>query len=302
MMLPFALPPTAQGVLPPIWQGRGFMVDGRVEPVLEYSVNSAGWSDDLTELHENAAGAAHPIDVASRANAIAALRRHLAAGGGSPTILEIGCSSGFMLEALAREFPRAVLLGADVVEQPLLRLAERLPEVPLFRFDLTQCPLPSGICDAVILLNVLEHIEEDRAAIRHVYRLLKPGGVAIIEVPAGPHLYDAYDAALCHFRRYSMSELTGKLSEAGFVPLRCSHLGFAAYPAFRVAKWRGRHASLSASSARRAVEESARRTADSLLLRMSFKLDETLARWFNFPFGIRCLAVAEKVAGISDSH
>ena len=49
---------------------------------------------------------------------------------------------------------------------------------------------------------MLEHVEDDQAAIRQVYRILQPGGVAVIEVPAGPDLYDIYDRQLMHHRRY----------------------------------------------------------------------------------------------------
>jgi SAM-dependent methyltransferase len=63
----------------------------------------------------------------------------------------------------------------------------------LLHFDLRHCPLPDGSFDGVILLNVLEHIKEDAAALRQIARILKPGGIAAIEVPAGRGLYDIYD-------------------------------------------------------------------------------------------------------------
>ena len=219
MMAPFDFPPTAHSASPPAWQGNGFAVDGQTLPILEYSENFAGWSDELTTLHEDAAGSSHPIDVASRRDALLQLRRHLR-GKSSPAILEIGCSSGFMLKAIVAAFPSAFVMGADVVRAPLLRLAEELPTVPLLRFDLLQCPLPSAIFDAIVILNVLEHIEDDVAAMKQLHRLLKPGGVVIAEVPAGPNLYDAYDEALRHFRRYGMRELIDKFSSAGLC--RCA--------------------------------------------------------------------------------
>ena len=123
MTAPFDFPPTAHSASAPAWRGDGFAVDGELLPILEYSENFAGWSDELTTLHEDAAGSSHPIDVASRRDALLQLRRHLQ-GKSSPAILEIGCSSGFMLKAIVPAFPSAFVMGADVVRAPLLRLAE----------------------------------------------------------------------------------------------------------------------------------------------------------------------------------
>ena len=47
-----------------------------------------------------------------------------------------------------------------------------------------------------MLLNVLEHIDDHSSAIAQVARVLKPGGVAVVEVPAGPHLYDTYKTSI----------------------------------------------------------------------------------------------------------
>ena len=60
--------------------------------------------------------------------------------------------------------------------EPLYRLAKALPGVPLMRFDLLQCPLPAASIDVLIMLNVLEHIEDDGGALRKAFALLKPGG------------------------------------------------------------------------------------------------------------------------------
>ena len=132
-----------------------------------YGIGTSGWTDELTSFHEDTAGANHPIDRASRRDAIGQLRRHIHEN--APTILEVGCSSGFMLHEIRRHFPEAGVIGADYVRRPLDVLAAEMPEVPLLQFDLTQCPLPDQSIDAVVLLNVLEHIEDDAAAVRHSY-------------------------------------------------------------------------------------------------------------------------------------
>lgn len=293
-MLPFKLPSPTNAASAPEWVGNGFRVGQQIIPVLEYSENFAGWSDDLTALHEEAAGKSHPIDVASRDDALRQLQANLSMK--APCILEIGCSSGFMLSAMKRTLPKATIVGADVVRKPLYRLAKELPSVPLLRFDLLQCPLPADSFDAVVMLNVLEHIEDDAAALAQVYRILRPGGIAVIEVPAGPHLYDAYDKALKHFRRYDIRELAAKLRNAGFSVKRQSHLGFLLYPAFAIVKRRNQRREWSRGDPNALVKAQVSDTSSSRLLKIIVAIEKALGSQVSFPIGIRCLAIGSKTA------
>ena len=289
-MLPFVLPKpeTLQDV--PTWNGTHFVAGNDQVPVLEYSENFAGWSDDLTAMHESVAGDSHPIDLASRADALAQVRAALPAGRG--VVMEIGCSSGFFIRDLCRALPNATVIGADVVKVPLLNLARTLPGVPLIRFDLLQCPLPDACVDVLVMLNVLEHIEDDVRALQCAFKLLRPGGVLVLEIPAGAYLYDAYDAQLCHFRRYSAGEVRGKLAAAGFRVKRQSHLGFLLFPLFAAVKlmnkWRG--------GARVVVKQQVATTSRSLLVAWAMRAEMWLARYVSLPFGIRVLATAKKNA------
>ena len=290
--LPFKLPVRQGSTEIPLWTGTGFKIGDALFPVLEYSENFAGWSDDLTTLHEESAGDAHPIDQASRADAIRQLQLCLK-GNPAPVILEIGCSSGFLLKEISLALPHAVLVGADVVNEPLYRLAEKLPNVPLMRFDLLKCPLPDATFDAVVLLNVLEHIEDDTEALRRITCLLKPGGVAIIEVPAGPHLYDAYDKALMHFRRYMMPDLVAKIETAGLAVTRKSHLGCLVYPAFAYVKRRNQTSQQGYADAV-IVAKQAKDTASSFLMQTAMRIESFMGRLLSYPVGIRCLVTAQQ--------
>jgi ubiquinone/menaquinone biosynthesis C-methylase UbiE len=293
--LPFSLPPPDGYTVSPVWTGNGFKLGDNVVPVLEYSENFAGWSDDLTMLHEEAAGDTHPIDKASRTDAVRQLLSHVSSKK-NPTILEIGCSSGFLLADILKSMPNAVVVGADVVKEPLLRLAERFPELPLIRFDLLQCPLPEATFDAVVLLNVLEHIQDDTHALSQIHRLLKPGGIVIIEVPAGQHLYDLYDEALRHFRRYAMPELVRKLESNGFEVVRKSHLGCFVYPAFSYVKKRNKRAGNSGRlpTSQAHVTQQAKKTSNSPLMHLAMRMELAIGSKVSYPFGIRCLVTAYK--------
>jgi glycosyltransferase involved in cell wall biosynthesis len=70
--------------------------------------------------------------------------------------------------------------------------------------------------DSVVFLNVLEHIEDDRAVLRHLFETVPPGCRIVVLVPYNMKLYSEFDKALGHFRRYGEWELEGKMREAGF--------------------------------------------------------------------------------------
>jgi SAM-dependent methyltransferase len=213
-------------------------------------------------------------------------------------MLEIGCSSGFLLEELRAAFPPAFVIGADVVRGPLLALAKSQPGQPLLHFDLTRCPLPDASVDVVFLLNVLEHIEDDAAAVRQLLRVLKPGGIAIVEVPAGPELYDAYDELLMHHRRYRQADLLRMFTQTGFELLRQSHLGFFAYPPFYLVKRlrRRKREDLTPEQKQALVSQDINQTGGNPLFGALMRLELWMGRKISYPFGIRCLLTARKPA------
>lgn len=291
MNLPFLLPPPVGFSNNPQWNGKEFVVGDISLNILEYSENFSGWSDDLTQLHEESAGDNHPIDIASRMDAITQVRQVKPTA--DTVIMEIGCSSGFLIKDLVKEFPDSVLIGADVVKEPLYQLAKTLPGIPLIRFDLLKCPLPNSCVDVLIMLNVLEHIEKDGEAIYKAFNLLKPGGKLIIEVPAGPTLFDSYDEQLQHFRRYTALELKKKLEFVGFKIKRMSHLGMLLFPAFAFVKYLNKFAPKGWTTS--TVQNNAKKTRKSLIVRQAMKLEIKFLSNLQLPFGIRVLITAEKL-------
>ncbi|MDR3406687.1 MAG: glycosyltransferase [Chthoniobacter sp.] len=69
--------------------------------------------------------------------------------------------------------------------------------------------------DSVVFLNVLEHLEDDRAVLRNLFETVPAGCRIVVLVPYNMKLYSEFDKALGHFRRYAKGELEGKMSEAG---------------------------------------------------------------------------------------
>lgn len=277
----------------PCWTGRGFRLGSSEVPVLSFQVGASGWTDDLTAFHEEESGGRHPIELASRSHALEQVRTNLPKR--DAVVLEIGCSSGYMLRELKLGLPDALVIGADYIRGPLESLARSMPDTPILQFDLCSCPLPDASIDAVVLLNVLEHIKDDRKALQQVWRILKPGGIAVVEVPAGPRLYDVYDKLLMHFRRYELREIANLCEAVGFEITRSSHLGFFVYPLFALVKMRNRRL-LSADEAmqRRVVATNIRTTRKSGLLGWMMKVELATGRLISYPAGIRCLVTCRK--------
>jgi len=136
-------------------------------------------------------------------------------------VLEIGAGIGNLTRVLVRRRKRYV--ATDLDDEHLERLRVRLegrPNLETARLDASR---PQdftsllGQMDTVVCLNVLEHIEDDRGALLSIHSVLKDGGVAVILVPQGQSIYNTLDEELGHWRRYSESQLSQRMTEAGFV-------------------------------------------------------------------------------------
>ena len=85
----------------------------------------------------------------------------------------------------------------------------------------------SDSVDTIVMVNVLEHIENDVGALAHLVRMLKPGGHLLIFVPALQVLMSKLDVLHGHFRRYQKPDLTNKIIAAGAVVQDCRYFDLA---------------------------------------------------------------------------
>ena len=131
-------------------------------------------------------------------------------------VLEIGAGHGTFTEMLAREAERVV--ASDISERCVSRLRERFSgeeSVEILHGSVDSAD-GHGPFDSVILINVLEHIKDDDGALRDLGRLLRPGGRAVLWVPAFSFLYSDFDRRIGHYRRYRRPELQRQLVDAGY--------------------------------------------------------------------------------------
>lgn len=252
-----------------------------------------GWSNRLAELMINEEAKEKPIAQASRKHTVSQLTRWLQ-NKKAPVLLEIGCSSGLTLEAMQAFFPKAKIVGTDYDTTIVKKTSRRLPSMDIRQLDVEKCSLPDAMADGIVMVNVLEHLKNDEVAIDQVYRILKPGGVAVIEVPANPDLYDVFDKQVCHFRRYHMPTLVSHLRKAGFEMLDKSHLGVLVYPVFYLMKKRNQNL-LDASPERQwQIVSQELKGGGHPLLKFTFAVEAFLRKFMYLPAGIRCLVTCRK--------
>ena len=118
---------------------------------------------------------------------------------------------------------------------------------------------------------------------------------AVIEVPAGPELYDVYDKQLMHFRRYDLEGLRALLAQAGFEVRDASHIGYLLYPPFAYTKRRNqKHLHLSKEEQRKMVERNISMGRGNPVMDMVMRVEEAMRYRVPFGAGIRCVAVGRK--------
>ena len=130
--------------------------------------------------------------------------------------LEIGCGTGFVLQMLRKQFPDWKIQATEAHAEGLAFARARVGiDVVFSQMDARAIPFRDEF-DVIGAFDVIEHIKEDEKVLNEIYAALKPKGFFLLSVPQHMFLWSRYDEVGCHFRRYSLTELTSKLQKAGF--------------------------------------------------------------------------------------
>jgi len=155
----------------------------------------------------------------------------------NPRILEIGCGTGHNL-AMLKRFGRVDAIEIDPAARAIAtqRLGHAVMDAPL--------PVLTGVeegaYDLVAILDVLEHVEEDREALESIARKLRPGGRILIAVPAHPWMWSAHDVVNHHKRRYTRGTLRAVVAEAGLKLEMMSWFNSLLFPLAAAARFAGK--------------------------------------------------------------
>lgn len=150
----------------------------------------------------------------------------------------------------------------------------------------TDIPFDDNSFDCICCFDVLEHIENDDLAVQEIYRCLKPGGVAIITVPAYNFLWSNHDIEMHHFRRYNKFQLNKIFTKYGFLVLKLSYFNFFLFhPIFFYR--------LFLSKKKKNYEVFNDGFINKVLYQI-FRFEKLLLRYTNFPYGVSILSILKK--------
>jgi SAM-dependent methyltransferase len=146
-------------------------------------------------------------------------------------VLDAGCGTGGLIRRLAPAHPGWRWTGIDLEPAAVRFARERVPAAAdLLEGSVAALPLADNSFDAVVSADVLYHLDEDAAAAAEAWRVLRPGGVFVVNVPAYPWLWSYHDEAVAGRRRYVRAGLAGLLRAAGFARIWTTYCNCAVLP------------------------------------------------------------------------
>jgi len=208
-------------------------------------------------------------------------------------VLEIGVGPGLNLYSL---YPAGCELRGMEPDAGNAAIAGKRGPVPVSVGTLEALPpeLQAATFDVITMFDVLEHIEDDAAALGIVRARLAPGGVLVLSVPAYQWMWGQQDVVNLHFRRYSRGRLLALLQAAGFQVRRATYFNTLLFPPIAAIRLLARCFSSSRRPPKSDFEYSTGGLSELL-----FRIFAAEAGWLerrSFPFGVSLFAVARSDA------
>lgn len=214
---------------------------------------------------------------------------------GPDLLVDAGTGTGIWPTEAARRYGCRVI-GVDDHDESLAIAGPRLDDVGgrLVRSNLEQIQLADGEASVVTALDVLEHLDDDRAALLELVRITRPGGLIVLTVPALRWLWSDWDEILHHRRRYHRGDLLRLLDVPDVELLRCAYFNSLLLPALALVRL-GRKLVPARADGDRAENRLPSPPMNRLLYRLF--VGPACAPWFHPPAGSSLLAVLRKVGG-----
>lgn len=216
-------------------------------------------------------------------------------------LLDCGCGTGAnvdLLDMCGRAY------GFDLTEVGL-RIGLETGRRRLARASVTAVPFPTASFDIVTSFDVLYALDEEdeRAAIAEMYRLLKPGGCAIVNVAAMPVLRGDHSVLSREVRRYTRGDLRARLERAGFVIERLTYTNATLFAPLALSRLLQRRRGLRRESdADAEAEITVPPEPINAIMTAVMQAEALWLRWFDAPFGSSLLCLARKPTNPSVTH
>jgi SAM-dependent methyltransferase len=213
------------------------------------------------------------------------------AGRARPVLLDCGCGTGANVERFGG-FGRA--FGFDLSATGL-RIGREAGRTRLARATVAAAPFPSAAFDLVTSFDVLYSLDDaaERAALAEMFRLLKPGGYAIVNVAAMPMLRGDHSVLSHEVRRYSRDDLRERLEAAGFSIVRLTYTNATLFPALAAARFVQRRRGLRIE-AQAETEIRVPPAPINAIMSLLMHVEAFFIRRFDAPFGSSLLCLARK--------
>lgn len=212
-----------------------------------------------------------------------------------PRVLDIGCGAGNMTHHLEQY---GQVVGFDPHAGALKVAVAR--GCTVLQSDASALPFGDGTFDLVAALDVIEHCQDDFAVLSEIQRVLKPGGLLAVTVPAFEWLWSYNDVLNRHYRRYTAEQLRERVEEAGFTVKRLGYNNFFVFPlaaAVIVARGKTPARKLSAPVTDGAYQVEMEPTAAPInaVLDTVGRIEAKVIRRRDLPIGTGILCIAERL-------
>lgn len=200
-------------------------------------------------------------------------------------ILDVGCGTGALMKEIGSY---GNVYGLDFSEKAIEFCRER-GEKNLTLGSINKIPFEDNFFDAVISLDVLEHVENDARAISEIKRVLKKEGISIVFVPAFMFLWSKTDELSCHFRRYTLSDLKKKIGGEGLSIVRMSYFNAFLFLPILVVRLLVRIFKIKIKN----ENEMGSKFMNNIFY-IIFHIESLILRYINFPFGVSIMVISKK--------
>lgn len=194
-------------------------------------------------------------------------------------LLDVGCGTGYFMSKIS-----SVVKNVEGVD-PHTYQTQKFGNI--FKGEAENLPFDEESFDVVTCLDVLEHVQNPQLVIKSIYKVLKPGGLAVITVPANQWMYGPHDRENGHVKRYSLKELR-EIIPTNFDVIKASYFNTLLFPIEAVIRV------IERIMGKRITKEKAPANLVNSILKKIFESEKHWLLMHKFPLGVSCLVVLRK--------